>query len=335
MSNKITIYDVARKADVSLATVSRVLNNPGRVKEKTRNRVLEVIKELGYRPNAIARGLASRRSTNIGFIVPTLSRTSIAQMANGIADVADKYRYSVFLNVTHNEDELQTDSWENMIASQVDGVLLASDQLDEEQIVRLLGETIPTVLLGFRDAQGRVPAVLIDYEKAAYEATKRLIANGNKDVAFITVNEDFETNPEKEAGYLKAVKEAGLTPRVLPFSDKFQVSLEEFKNFFANEKAPDAALAIRDSMAIGFMNAAMDAGLSVPDDLEVVGFQNSQYAVMSRPQLSTINVPTYEIGAVAMRLLTKLMNKEEGSEEEIEQEVMLPYTFFDRGTTKK
>jgi len=332
MSSKITIYDVARKADVSLATVSRVLNNPTRVKEKTRNRVLEVIKELGYRPNAIARGLASRRSTNIGLIVPTLSRASISKMTNGIADIADKYRYSVFLNVTHNESELQTDSWENMIASQVDGVLLASDQMGEDQVDRLLNETVPTVLLGFRDSQDRVPAVLIDYEEAAYEATKKLIENGNKDIAFLTAAEELETNPEKEAGYTKALEEAGLKPRVLKFTNKFETSLEEFKNFFATEKAPEAALAIRDSMAIGFMNAAIESGLSVPDDIEIIGFQNTQYALMSRPQLSTVVVPTYEIGAVAMRLLTKLMNKEE---EEVEEEVViLPHSIVWRGTTK-
>ena len=332
MSNKITIYDVARKADVSLATVSRVLNNPGRVKEKTRARVLEVIRELGYRPNAIARGLASRRSTNIGLIVPTFSKTSVAEMTNGIADIADKYRYSVFLNVTHNETALQTDSWENMIASQVDGVLLASDQMDEDQIERLLKETIPTVLLGYRDKQSRVPAVLIDYTKAAYEATKKLINSGNKDIAFLTVEGELEISPEKEAGYLKALEEAGLTPRVIKFTDKFEVAIGEFNVFFENEKAPDAALAICDSMAIGFMNAAILSGLSVPDDIEVVGFQNTKSALMSRPQLSTVTVPTYDIGAVAMRLLTKLMNKED--EEIEEEEVVLPHSFAWRGSTK-
>jgi len=332
MSSKITIYDVARKADVSLATVSRVLNNPSRVKEKTRTRVLEVIKELGYRPNAIARGLASRRSTNIGLIVPTLSRASISEMTNGIADIADKYRYSVFLNVTHNENELQTDSWENMIASQVDGVLLASDKLDEDQLARLLDETVPTVLLGFKDSQSRVPAVLIDYEVAAYEATKKLIANGNKDIAFLTVYDEIETVPEKVAGYNRALKEAGLKPRILKFDDKFDKALPEFQTFFANEKAPDAALAIRDSLAVGFMNAGIDAGLDVPNDLEVVGFQNTLYSLMSRPQLSTVTVPTYDIGAVAMRLLTKLMNRED--EEVVEEEVILPHAFAWRGSTK-
>ena len=330
MSNKITIYDVARKADVSLATVSRVLNNPSRVKEKTRNRVLEVIKELGYRPNAIARGLASRRSTNVGLIVPTFARASISEMTDGIADIADKYSYSVFLNVTHNESKLQTDSWENMIASQVDGVLLASDQMSEDQVNRLLNETIPTVLLGSLDTQHRVPAVLIDYQAAAYEATKKLIDSGNRDIAFLTVKEEFEINQLKEAGYLKAIEEAGLTPRVLDFSYKLETSIEEFKDFFTNDQAPEAALGIRDSIAIGFMNAAIDSGLSVPNELEIVGFQNTQYTLMSRPQLSTVAVPTYDIGAVAMRLLTKLMNNEEVEKEE----VILPHSFIWRGSTK-
>jgi len=331
MSSKITIYDVARKADVSLATVSRVLNNPSRVKEKTRTRVLEVIKELGYRPNAIARGLASRRSTNIGLIVPSFSSATVAQMTNGIADVADKYRYSVFLNVTHNESALQNDSWENMIASQVDGILLASDQMGEDQIERLLNEPVPTVLLGYRDKQSRIPAVLIDYQAAAYEVTKKLVANGNKDIAFLTVKEDLEINPEKEAGYLMAVKEAGLTPRIIKFSDKFETATGEFKAFFENETPPNAVLAVRDSIAVGFMNAAIDSGLSVPNDLEVVGFQNSKSALMSRPQLSTVAVPTYDIGAVAMRLLTKLMDKDEEVEE---KEVILPHSFVWRKTTR-
>jgi len=331
MSSKITIYDVARKADVSLATVSRVLNNPGRVKEKTRNRVLEVIKELGYRPNAIARGLASRRSTNVGLIVPTLSRASIAKISNGIADVADKYRYSVFLNVTHNESELQTDAWENMIASQVDGVLLASDQLTTDQIDKIEDEPIPTVLLGFKETDHRIPSVLINYEVAAYEATKQLIANGNKDVAFLSTREPFETTPLKEAGYIRAIEEAGLTPRTIEFSGKLEKAIDECAEFFKNETAPQAALGARDSLAIAFMNAGIDSGLNVPTDLEVVGFQNTQYALMSRPQLSTVVVPMYDIGAVAMRLLTKLMNKEE-VEDEI---VYLPHHIAWRGSSKE
>ena len=305
--SKVTIYDVARVADVSLATVSRVLNNPEKVKPKTRERVLAAINELGYRPNAIARGLASRRSTNVGLIVPTCSRASVSEMIDGVADIADKYRYSVFLNVTHNELDIAANVWQNMIASQVDGVLMMADRLSDEEITRLANDTVPTVLLSVKDLDERIPAVLINYELAAYEATKKLIENGNKDIAFITSSSYYAMNDLKEQGYRRALAEAGLEPRILGLYNKFENSLESFKEFFANNQAPDAALAVRDSVAVMFMNAAIEHGISVPDELEIIGFQNTKYAIMSRPQLSTINIPTYDIGAVAMRLLTKLM----------------------------
>ena len=328
--SKVTIYDVAHVADVSLATVSRVLNNPEKVKPKTRERVLAAINELGYRPNAIARGLASRRSTNVGLIVPTCSRASVSEMIDGVADIADKYRYSVFLNVTHNENDIATNVWQNMIASQVDGVLMMADKISEEEIERLANDTVPTVLLSVKDLEGRLPAVLIDYELAAYEATKKLIENGNKDIAFITSNSHYAMNDLKEQGYRRAIEEAGLEPRILGLYNKFENSLDSFKDFFANNQAPDAALAVRDSVAVMFMNAAIEHGISVPDELEIIGFQNTKYAIMSRPQLSTINIPTYDIGAVAMRLLTKLMKEEEVTETQI----TLPHSFVWRNTTK-
>ena len=328
--SKVTIYDEARVGEVSLATVSRVLNNPEKVKPKTSERVLAAISELGYRPNAIARGLASRRSTNVGLIVPTCSRASVSEMIDGVADIADKYRYSVFLNVTHSETEIASNIWQNMIASQVDGVLMMADNLSEEDSARLLSDNVPVVLLSIKDTDGKVPAVLIDYEQAAYEATRKLIDNGNKEIALLTSSNYFEMNDIKELGYRRAMEESGLETRILPLYGKFENSARDFKHFFETEKAPQAVLAVRDSMAVMFMNAAMEHGISVPNDLEIIGFQNTKYALMSRPQLSTINIPTYDIGAVAMRLLTKLMK-----EEDIEStQVLLPHSFVWRNSTK-
>ncbi len=328
--SKVTIYDVARVADVSLATVSRVLNNPEKVKPKTRERVLAAINELGYRPNAIARGLASRRSTNVGLIVPTCSRASVSEMIDGVADIADKYRYSVFLNVTHNESDIASNVWQNMIASQVDGVLMMADRLSEEDVERMTSSIVPTVLLSTKDLNERIPAVLINYELAAYEATKELIKRGNEDIAFVTSSSYYAMNELKEKGYRRALDEAGLQPRILRLYNKFENSSEDFKQFFKDNKAPQAALAVRDSIAVMFMNAAIEHGISVPDELEIIGFQNTKYAIMSRPQLSTVNIPTYDIGAVAMRLLTKLMKEEEVNEAQI----TLPHSFVWRQTTK-
>ncbi|HAX73243.1 MAG TPA: LacI family transcriptional regulator [Firmicutes bacterium] len=328
--SKVTIYDVARVADVSLATVSRVLNNPEKVKPKTRERVLAAINELGYRPNAIARGLASRRSTNVGLIVPTCSRASVSEMIDGVADIADKYRYSVFLNVTHNELDIESNVWQNMIASQVDGVLMMADKLSDEDIERLQENSVPTVLLSVKDLKERIPAVLINYELAAYEATKKLIEKGHQDIAFVTSSSYYVMNELKEEGYRRALEEAGLEPRILRLYNKFENALNGFDEFFKNNKAPQAAIAVRDSIAVQFMNAAIENGISVPNDLEIIGFQNTKYAIMSRPQLSTVNIPTYDIGAVAMRLLTKLMKEEEVSQTQI----TLPHSFVWRESTK-
>ena len=129
MSTKVTIYEVALAARVSLATVSRVLNNPEKVKEDTKDRVLKVIKELGYRPNAIARGLASRRTTTVGVLVSDITRASVAEMLAGIADIAIKYRYSVKLFSAHDDVNV-IDLLREIVAEQVDGVLLLNDELD-------------------------------------------------------------------------------------------------------------------------------------------------------------------------------------------------------------
>ena len=195
----------------------------------------------------------------VGLIVPTCSRASVSEMIDGVADIADKYRYSVFLNVTHNENDIATNVWQNMIASQVDGVLMMADKLSDDEIERLANDTVPTVLLSVKDLDGRLPAVLIDYELAAYEATKKLIENGNKDIAFITSSSYYAMNDLKEQGYRRALAEAGLEPRILGLYNKFENSLEAFKEFFANNAAPDAALAaVASAIAAAFSSFILD-----------------------------------------------------------------------------
>ena len=132
MSNA-TIYDVAGAAGVSLATVSRVLNNPEKVKEETRQRVLKVIKELGYRPNVIARGLASRKTTTVGVVISDITRASVAEMLGGISDIAQNYKYSIKL-FSIREDMDIIDTLHDIVAEQVDGVLYLNDELSENRV---------------------------------------------------------------------------------------------------------------------------------------------------------------------------------------------------------
>ena len=328
-----TIYDVAGAARVSLATVSRVLNNPEKVNEETRKRVLAVIKELGYRPNAIARGLASRKTTTVGVIVSDISRASVSQMIGGIMDIAKQYDYSIKIFSMHDEKNIN-DFARAVVAEQPDGVIFLNDELvlqDMETLKQTFNDSnVPFVLSNVVWDNQDVPTVNIDFVKAGYEVTKEMIAAGRKDIYLLSTVRRYSVNDLKEAGYIKAMQEAGLEPKIFRTSGDPDINSPHFKEFFSNHTI-DGALAVRDSIAVSFMNIAQEAGKKVPEDVLVVGFQNTKYAQLSRPTLTCIDTPVYDLGAVAMRLLTKYM-KEEPVEE---FKVILPHTIMYRGSMQK
>lgn len=331
--NKITIYDVAYRANVSLATVSRAINNPEKVKPDTRERVLKVIEELGYKPNAFARGLASRKSTTVAVIVPDMSRASIAEMMNGIADIARVYKYTILLYILDNEDLNQEDILREIIAAQVDGILYLNDEVTNDQyefLQRVRDEySIPVVLTNtvFPDHED-IPSVSIDYEKAAYEMTKLLIEEGRKNIFMVSTVRKYMVNDLKESGYLRAIEEAGLSPKIMRTSGRVSVNTEHFNEYFKNHKV-DGVLAVRDSIAVNFMNVARQNDVVIPKDISVAGFQNTKYAILARPKLTCVDVPIYDIGAVGMRVLTKLMNQEKVTD----PEVILDHTIVKRDST--
>lgn len=313
MKNKVTIYNVALAAGVSLATVSRVLNNPEKVKKETRERVLKVIDELGYRPNAIARGLASRKTTTVGVLVSDVTRASIAEMLGGISDIALQYKYAIKLFTTPERANFE-ELLRNIIAEQVDGLLLLNDELELSKM-ELINKVckqygIPLVLANVLYHAEDIPSVSIDYEKAGYEITKMMIEKGKKDIYLLSTVRNYTINEDKEKGYQKAMEEAHLEPRIFRTSGETTVNRQHFDGFF-RDKVVDGAIGVRDSIAVSFMNIARENGNVVPTEIAVAGFQNTKYAILSRPTLTSIDIPVYDIGAVSMRMLTKLMNKEE------------------------
>lgn len=326
-----TIYDVAGAAKVSLATVSRVMNNPEKVNPETREKVLRVIKELGYRPNAIARGLASRKTTTIGIIMADISRSAVAQLLGGIQDIAKKYEYSVKIFSIRNDEDI-TEAMRAVIAEQVDGILFLNDELEKEQmkiaIDAIKDAMIPVVLSNVFYEDEDIPSVAIDYENACYQITKKMLAYGRKDIYLFTTARNYSVNIKKEIGYKEAMEEAGLEPKVFRTSGDVSINSLHFQGFFQNNSI-DAAIAVRDSIAISFMNVAQDNGKKIPEDISVVGLQNTKYAILSRPNLTCVDTPVYDIGAVSMRLLTKFMKQEEVANHKI----LLPYRFIKRKTT--
>ena len=191
--DQIKIYDVAGSAGVSLATVSRVLNHPEKVKPATREKVLKIIKEKGYKPNANARGLASRKSTTVAVVVPTLKRASISEMIQGIDDSAKKYGYMIRLFVNDKAED-EKDVWGNVIASSVDGILLMNNEMSPEVFELIQYTPVPVIFVNGISRRKSFGSVGINYEKCGYEITKQMIEKGNKKITFVTTIHPYLVN---------------------------------------------------------------------------------------------------------------------------------------------
>lgn len=334
--NQIKIYDVAGAAGVSLATVSRVLNHPEKVRPETRAKIEKIIKELGYKPNLNAKGLASSKSTTVAVVVPELTRSSVAEMINGIADCARKrgYLLRLFVNNLNREAatiENERELWGDVMASGVDGVLYINDEITEEHLDILSEVSVDVVLTNTVCKEPSFPSVAIDYKKAAYDITKEMINRGNKKIWMITTIRKYMVNDLKVEGYQEAMIDAGLVPHVLQVSGKTELNVPAYEEAL-KDGHPDVAIVVRDSMAVSFINVARLQHIHIPNEMQVIGFQNTRYAELSRPKLTCINTPIYEIGEKAMDLLTNLMEQSLQEGEDLHENI--PYDIVWRDSTK-
>lgn len=327
----VTIYDVAREARVSMATVSRVVNGNQNVKPETRNKVNEVIKKLNYRPNAVARGLASKRTTTVGVIIPDISNVYYSQLARGLEDIATMYKYHSIISNSDNDSEKEKEIFNNLLSKQVDGIIFLGGTISEEIKELINQSSVPVVVSGTNGKNDHVASVNIDFEKAAEEVTQQLIKQGAK--SFALVGGDYSKKAQEDvlSGLNKVLSENQLKldeSLHLSGAESYKEGMKVFDKI--KDNLPDAVLSISDEQAIGILHGALDAGIKVPEELQIVSFNNTRLVEMVRPQLSSVIQPLYDIGAVGMRLLTKYMNEEEIDE----PNVILPHRIEYRGTTK-
>jgi LacI family transcriptional regulator len=310
----VTIYDVAREASVSMATVSRVVNNNPNVKPQTRKKVFEAIERLGYRPNAVARGLASKKTTTVGVVIPDISNAIFAEVARGIEDIANMYHYNIILCNADKKKDKEIRVINTLLEKQVDGLLFMGGAVTEDHIQAFKTSSVPIVLCATTDESGNYPSVDIDHIAAAEDAVKTLIQNGHRHIAMISGTlQDPSNGFARYQGYKNALEKAGI-----PFNEdlvrignyRYESGIEVTQYFLELQDKPTAIFAANDEMAIGAIHAIQDKGLRVPEDVSVISVDNVRMASMVRPLLSTVAQPMYDIGAVSMRLLTKLMKKE-------------------------
>jgi len=330
----VTIYDVAREANVSMATVSRVVNGNPNVKPTTRKKVLDTIERLGYRPNAVARGLASKKTTTVGAIIPDISSTFFSELTRGIEDIATMYKYNIILSNSDQNKDKEIHLIDTMLEKQVDGIVFMGGEITEEHIRQFKSSQVPVVLAATQDDANELPSVNIDYQTASYEATKQLIEDTNEQPAFITGGEHIQSNGLKYKGYVQAIQDASIEfdeDLIVQNECTYNGGIESVNELLKKVSTrPKSIFVATDEMAVGVIHGIQDQGLHVPNDIEIFGFNNTRISLMVRPTLTTVVQPMYDIGAVAMRLLTKYMNKEDVDE----SIVILPHRIIKRDSTK-
>src|SRR5690625_1378824 len=200
----VTIYDVAREANVSMATVSRVVNGNPNVKPTTRKKVLDTIERLGYRPNAVARGLASKKTTTVGAIIPDISSIFFSELTRGIEDIATMYKYNIILSNSDQNEDKELRLIDTMLEKQVDGIVFMGGEITEEHINQFRTANVPVVLAATQDATETLPSINIDYRRAAYEATNYLLNSSGERPIFVTGGDFIQSNHLKREGYEEA-----------------------------------------------------------------------------------------------------------------------------------
>lgn len=309
---RVTIDDIARLANVSKTTVSRVINEqPEGVGPATRARVLKIIDEYDYRPNLLARGVVTSKTRTLGFIIPDITNPFFPELFKSVEDYAAEQGYTVILCNTDSSFEKEEKAISTLIAKRVDGVLLSSMIGNQQSIQeRFEKYNIPCVLLDrCTDQPGHGAGVYIDNEYALFIATKHLIVNGNREIAFISGPDSLPTSKERLEGYRGA-----LSAYHIPFHTNLMISgsfsmesgYRAITQLIQQKTAFTAVLAGNDMIAIGALKALKDLGLSVPEQVEVIGFDNIRLSGMTEPALTTISQPIHRLGREAVKILISL-----------------------------
>jgi DNA-binding LacI/PurR family transcriptional regulator len=308
----ITIKDIAEMAQVSKGTVSRVLNDTSGVGDETRKRILKIIKELDFQPNASAQGLAAKRTNNIGLIVPDTGKNIMATyywpvLLLEITKQAALRDYNLLFSIARSEEDLNSAYKSILKGRKVDGLIINSFKFGEKQMAELMLKNFPYIFIG-RNPYITTNFVDVDGMGGARSMTEHLINLGHKEIALLSGSEQFINIHERIQGFQDAMKQAGLDPHYI-FHCQYRMEdiIKETKRIMQQQPRPTALFAVAEDLAIGVLKAVHEMGLKIPDDLAVVFFDDLRMFECYSPTLTAIRQPLEEIGATACDLLFTLL----------------------------
>ncbi|MBT2658583.1 LacI family DNA-binding transcriptional regulator [Bacillus sp. ISL-18] len=302
---KPTIYDVAKEANVSIATVSKVLNNTGRISEKTKNKVLDIMKDLEYQPSSVAAALTGKKTFTIGVLVPDIANPFFAEVARALENNARDLGYSIILCSTDYQLEREHDYLDLLIKKQVDGIIIATEPKDVKKLRNLHDQNVPCVLFSVDHLALDSHVVTTDDIRGGYLAGRYLCQKGHRTFAVITEPQRASGRLRVE-GFKKAVAYEGVNPadvQVIEAKSKIEEAKLAANQIFQLKERPTAVFATTDLIAAIFINEARKAGVSVPDDISIIGFDNTIHAEIADPGLTTIAQPIAKLASYTIEQL--------------------------------
>ena len=309
------MQDVARRAGVSTATVSRCLNSPERVIQTTRERVLKAVSDLGYSPNFGARALAAKRTNTIGAIVPTMENAIFARALQSFQEELNKSGVTMLVASSNYQPEREAEQIRTLVARGADGLLLIGHQRDPSLYEFLETQGVPALVAWVHDEGADRPSVGFDNQAAMTMLTREVLAAGHQRIAMISADTSQNDRARgRVAGVRAALSAAGLDGCALPLIET-TYGVEEgalaFAELFRTETPPTAVICGNDVLAVGAMTQAREMGLSIPDDVSITGFDDLEIARIAWPPLTTIRAPHQEMGREAARMLVEMVAGEE------------------------
>ncbi len=326
----ITIKEVAKLANVSVATVSRVINGAENVKPETQTAVNDAIAQLGYSPNNLARNLRRSESRKIIVLLNTISNEYYSEIVRGI-DTALSGRYSVMICSTFGDVQKENEFCQLLKTKLVDGAIFLTTENTGEVLSESL-HGLPCLQACEYDKHFSTPVVTIDNEKAAYDAVTYLIANGHREIAFLGAQDTFSTAKARKIGYTKALTDAGIAVDerlILLDSFSFNSGARSVNKLLANKTLPQALFCASDLVAAGAIKTLYDNNISVPQDISVMGFDNTRVSQIYIPSITTVEQPRFDIGFIAGSNLLKLIKSEK-----VEERAVLEHRIIERSSVK-
>ncbi|MGE5571559.1 MAG: LacI family DNA-binding transcriptional regulator [Bacteroidota bacterium] len=306
-----TMKDIAKVLGLNESTVSRALNNHPYVRPETREKVIAAARRMNYRPNTLARSLATSRSYVVGLVISNIANLFFAEVTKGIEEVADAHGYSVILCDTGRNPAKELKYLDLLARRQVDGIIFMSGRLPADVVAAIKQQKCPVVTISRDGTRHGIPTVRINNRAEAAKATRYLINLGHRRIGFISGQlDDTESGLPRLEGYRGALEESGIEydPAIVQEGDfRLESGMRACARIMQATPRPTAIFAANDEMAIGAMKALSQLGLNVPADVAVVGFDDTAFATVVTPPLTTIAQPLRTLGTGAMETLLKLM----------------------------